>query len=196
MPAKLVEALDITTQLAMAAGFDALREAGIPLAQTYKKTSLGTFLPERCCRPAPCARRDRRDLASAFPGNDRLADEFERYYAWQNQQAQIDSLEDLRRYTRDPETLAEIGRRLGELRAELERAPYQFDRRFLFRILAMGHSQFAEYIGARGLEHPRQRRLRQHYPGGGPGRGLIRGGRCRRVVVLAADDVTSDRLLG
>ncbi|HMQ34980.1 MAG TPA: acyltransferase domain-containing protein, partial [Chloroflexaceae bacterium] len=47
VPAKLVEALDITTQLAIAAGLDALREAGLPLAQTYKKTSKGIFLPER-----------------------------------------------------------------------------------------------------------------------------------------------------
>ena len=30
------------------------------------------------------------------------------------------------------------------------REPFNFDRRFLFRILAMGHSQFAEHIGARG----------------------------------------------
>ncbi|MEI8166239.1 MAG: acyltransferase domain-containing protein, partial [Chloroflexales bacterium] len=36
VPAKLVEALDVTTQLAMAAGLDALREARIPLVQTFK----------------------------------------------------------------------------------------------------------------------------------------------------------------
>ena len=29
-----------------------------------------------------------------------------------------------------------------------------FDRRFLFRVLAMGHSQFAELIGARGSNTP------------------------------------------
>ena len=28
------------------------------------------------------------------------------------------------------------------LREQLEQAPYHFDRRFIFRILAMGHSQF------------------------------------------------------
>ena len=28
--------------------------------------------------------------------------------------------------------------------------PYVFDRRFLLRVLSMGHSQFAELIGARG----------------------------------------------
>ena len=31
-----------------------------------------------------------------------------------------------------------------------EAEPYAFDRRFLFRVLSMGHSQFAELIGARG----------------------------------------------
>ena len=45
VPQKLVDALDITTQLAMAAGLDALREAGIPLTMTYKKTSTGSYLP-------------------------------------------------------------------------------------------------------------------------------------------------------
>ena len=59
-------------------------------------------------------------------------------------------MEDLRRYAIDADTTNEINRRINELRAELERNPYNFDRRFLFRILAMGHSQFAQYIGARG----------------------------------------------
>ena len=64
----MVEALDITTQLAMAAGLDALREAGIPLVQTYKKTSKGTYLPERWLLPE--ALRDETGVifASAFPG--------------------------------------------------------------------------------------------------------------------------------
>ena len=33
---------------------------------------------------------------------------------------------------------------------QLENEPYEFDRRFLFRVLSMGHSQLAEHIGARG----------------------------------------------
>ena len=44
---------------------------------------------------------------------------------------------------------AEIDRRIGEVEAAIEAEPFEFDRRFLFRILAMGHSQFAEIIGAR-----------------------------------------------
>src|ERR1700758_1531709 len=50
----------------------------------------------------------------------------------------------------DPVVLAEVERRIHELGQQLEQEPYTFDRRFLFRVLSMGHSQFAELIGARG----------------------------------------------
>ena len=44
----------------------------------------------------------------------------------------------------------EIERRTEELCDAIEKEPYVFDRRYLFRVLSMGHSQFAEFIGARG----------------------------------------------
>ena len=50
--------------------------------------------------------------------------------------------------------------------------PYAFDRRFLFRVLSMGHSQFAELIGARGPEHAGQLGVREHDPGRRARRGL------------------------
>ena len=65
---KLVEALDTTTQLAMAAGIDALREAGIPLVQTYRKTTTGKYLPERWLLPEPLRDETGVIFASAFPG--------------------------------------------------------------------------------------------------------------------------------
>ena len=108
VPAKLIEALDITTQLAIAAGIDALREAGIPLVQTYRTTTKGTYLPARWLLPE--ALRDETGVifASAFPGGDRFADEFKRYYAWENLRQQIGMLEDLRQYVQDDVTLREI----------------------------------------------------------------------------------------
>ncbi|HNP70651.1 MAG TPA: beta-ketoacyl synthase N-terminal-like domain-containing protein, partial [Kouleothrix sp.] len=195
VPAKLLEALDITTQLAIAAGLDALREAGIPLVQTYRKTSKGTFLPERWLLPEPLRDETGVIFASAFPGVDRMADEFARFYAWENRRAQLAELEDLRRYTNDPATAQEIGRRIGALRAEIEREPYQFDRRFLFRILAMGHSQFAEYIGARGPNTHVNAACASTTQGVALAEDWIRSGRCRRVLVVAADDVTGENLM-
>jgi malonyl CoA-acyl carrier protein transacylase len=195
VPTKLIEALDITTQLAMAAGLDALREAGIPLVQTYKKTSKGTYLPERWMLPESLRDETGVIFASAFPGYDRLADEFNRYYAWENRRTQLAALEDLHRYTQDPATLSELGRRIGVLREELEREPYEFDRRFLLRVLAMGHSQFAEYVGARGPNMQVNVACASTTQAIAIAEDWIRTGRCRRVLVIAADDVTGDRML-
>jgi malonyl CoA-acyl carrier protein transacylase len=195
VPTELIEALDITTQLAMAAGLDALREAGIPLVQTYKRTSTGKFLPDRWVLPE--ALRDDTGVifASAFPGGDRFADEFSRYYTWFGRQQQLESLEDLRNYTTDAGTLNELNRRIGDLRDQLEREPYIFDRRFLFRILAMGHSQFAQYIGARGPNTQVNAACASTAQGIAIAEDWIRTGRCRRVVVIGADDVTGDNLM-
>ena len=41
------KALDDYTRLAIGAGFDALRDAGVPLVMHYKTTTVGTKLPER-----------------------------------------------------------------------------------------------------------------------------------------------------
>ncbi|MBI3941379.1 MAG: SDR family NAD(P)-dependent oxidoreductase [Chloroflexi bacterium] len=195
VPEKLVEALDITTQLAIAAGLDALREAGIPLVQTYKRTTTGKYLPERWLLPESMRDETGVIFASAFPGGDRFADEFTRYYTWENRHQQLEMLEDLRQYTKDPDTLCEIMRLTSEVREKIEREPYIFDRRFLFRILSMGHSQFAEYIGARGPNAQVNAACASTTEAVAIAEDWIRSGRCRRVVVVAADDVTGDNLM-
>jgi malonyl CoA-acyl carrier protein transacylase/3-oxoacyl-(acyl-carrier-protein) synthase/acyl carrier protein/NAD(P)-dependent dehydrogenase (short-subunit alcohol dehydrogenase family) len=195
VPAKLVEALDITTQYAFAAGLDALREAGIPLVQTWRKTTTGKFLPDRWLLPE--ALRDETGVifASAFPGGDRFAEEFAKYYQWENRRMQLAMLEDLRGYTSDMQTLQELSRRIGDLREQMEREPYNFDRRFIFRILSMGHSQFAEYIGARGPNAHVNAACASTAQGIALAEDWIRNGRCRRVLVLGGDAVTSDNLM-
>ncbi|OQY87182.1 MAG: beta-ketoacyl synthase [Chloroflexi bacterium UTCFX4] len=195
VPEKLVEALDVTTQLAMAAGLDALREAGIPLVQTYRKTSKGTYLPERWLLPE--ALRDETGVifASAFPGGDRFADEFSKYYAWRGLEEKLTTLRELRDVTDNENTLREIDARINAVREEMARQPYEFDRRFLFRILAMGHSQFAEYIGARGPNTQVNAACASTTQAIALAEDWIRDGRARRVIVIAADDVTGNNLM-
>src|SRR5581483_6782271 len=88
IPSERIAALDRVTQLAIASGVDALRDAGIPLVMRYKKTSLGTQLPDRWMLPD--ALRDDTGVifASAFPGYDSFADEMSRYYADQARREQ------------------------------------------------------------------------------------------------------------
>ncbi|MCA9981469.1 MAG: hypothetical protein KDD89_11560, partial [Anaerolineales bacterium] len=197
VPEQLIEALDTTSQLAIAAGLDALREAHIPLVQTYKLTTTGKYLPDKWVLPE--ALRDETGIifASAFPGGDRFAAEFKAYYAHQNRVQQLAMLEDLRRYVTeaDENTAVEINRRITQLRQEISDNPYTFDRRFLFRILAMGHSQFAQYIGARGPNTHVNAACASTAQGVALAEDWIRNGRCRRVIVIGADNVTGDNLM-
>jgi malonyl CoA-acyl carrier protein transacylase len=195
VPAKLVEALDTTTQLAMAAGLDALREAGIPLIQTWRKTTTGKYLPDRWLLPESMRDDTGVVFTSAFPGYDRFSDEAKRYFTYEARLERRRLLEELRSSVRDPEALREIHRRIVEVDDELAREPYAFDRRFLFRILSMGHSQFAEYIGARGPNAHANAACASTAQGVAMAEDWIRTGRCRRVVIIGADNVTGEHLM-
>ena len=192
-------ALDRVTQLAIAVGIDALRDAGIPLIMRYKTTSKGTQLPDRWALPD--ALRDETGVifASAFPGYDSFAQEMARYYADHARRDQLAGLESLR--ARISETNGhsiveqEIDRRAEELRDAIEKQPYIFDRRFLFRALSMGHSQFAEFIGIRGPNTQINSACASTTQAVALAADWIRVGRCRRVVVISADDVTSDHMI-
>ena len=167
------EALDNTTRLAIGAGFDALRDAGIPLVMRYKTTTLGTQLPDRW--GLPDALRDDTGVifASAFPGYDRFAEDIEAYTADRARREHLLALEGVRaRINGGEPAAAEIDRLIDGLRSEIEARPYHFDRRFLFRVLSMGHSQFAEMIGARGPNTQVNAACRVDHPGIVAGRGL------------------------
>ncbi|MGB0638241.1 MAG: beta-ketoacyl synthase N-terminal-like domain-containing protein, partial [Myxococcota bacterium] len=70
-----------------------------------------------------------------------------------------------------------------------------FDRRFLFQILSMGHSQFAQYIGARGPNAQANAACASTTQAVAMAADWIRLGRCERVVVIGADDVTNDTMI-
>ena len=88
-----------------------------------------------------------------------------------------------------------MDRRVAELQHLLQAEPFTFDRRFLFRVLSMGHSQFAELIGARGPNTQVNAACASTSQALCVAEDWIRAGRCRRVVVVSADDVASDTLL-
>jgi acyl transferase domain-containing protein/NAD(P)-dependent dehydrogenase (short-subunit alcohol dehydrogenase family) len=193
-------ALDRVTQLAIAVGLDALRDAGIPLVMRYKTTTKGSQLPDRWGLPDSLRDDTGVIFASAFPGLNSFADEMSRYAADRTRREQLAALQSLRARATDTNgdsTLAqEIDRRMEELCDSIQSNPYVFDRRFLFRILTMGHSQFAEYIGARGPNTAINAACASTTQAVALAEDWIRAGRCNRVVVVAADDITTDNLIG
>ena len=199
VPPDRIAALDRVTALAIGAGIDALRDAGIPLVMRYKTTSKGTQLPDRWALPE--ALRDDTGVifASAFPGLDSFAEIMSHYFADQGRREQLSMLESMRNRVAEANghstLVQELDGRIRELRAAIKKEPFVFDRRFLFRILSMGHSQFAEYIGARGPNTQVNAACASTTQAVGLAEDWIRAGRCRRVIVLSADDITSDNLI-
>jgi acyl transferase domain-containing protein/NAD(P)-dependent dehydrogenase (short-subunit alcohol dehydrogenase family) len=198
-PTERLDALETTTRLAIAAGIDALCDAGVPLAMYYKTTTRGTKLPERWMLPQ--ALRDETGVifASAFPGFNAFSDEMARYYRDSALRQRLADLRGLRERLTGSNggsvVLLEIDRRINDLETELRSASYVLDRKLLFRLLSMGHSQFAEYIGARGPNTQINAACASTTQAVGLAEDWIRAGRCRRVIVVSADDVTSDHLL-
>ncbi|MGA2236567.1 MAG: SDR family NAD(P)-dependent oxidoreductase [Terriglobales bacterium] len=194
-----VGALDRVTQLAIAAGIDALRDAGIPLVMRYKTTTKGTQLPERWGLPDALRDDTAVIFASAFPGYDAFADEMARYYADHERREQLAMLEGLSARAvganGHSNLVQEINRHIDELRAAIDKDPYVFNRRFLLRVLSMGHSQFAEFIGARGPNTQINSACASTTQAVSLAQDWIHAGRCRRVIVVSADDITTDHLI-
>lgn len=196
IPEDRIPAYDGFTRLAIAAGLDALRDAGIPLVMHYKTTTKGTKLPDRW--GLPDSMRDDTGIifASAFPGLDAFAEDLNHYNADRAAHDKLELLAHLKARSNGDGTLKlEIERLENELKDELIRRPFTFDRRFLFRVLAMGHSQFAELIGARGPNTQINSACASTTQAVALAEDWIRLGRARRVVIVGADDITSDTLL-
>ena len=70
-----------------------------------------------------------------------------------------------------------------------------FDRRFLFQILSMGHSQLAQFLGARGPNTAVNAACASTTQALAIAEDWLNVGRCDRVIVVGADDVTSENLL-
>jgi acyl transferase domain-containing protein/acyl carrier protein len=194
VPADRLAAFDRDTRLAIAVGLDALRDAGIPLVMRYKTTSKGTQLPDRWGLPDGMRDDTGVIFASCFAGLDSFADEAARYYGDRSRREQLAMLERLRISANGSGTAA-LDREIAQLRAAIARGVYEFDRRMVFRVLPMGHSQFAEFIGARGPNTQVNSACASTTQAIAVADDWIHAGRCRRVIIVAADDITSDHLM-
>ncbi len=197
-PEDRTQALDRVTKLAIGAGIDALRDAGIPLVMHYKTTTKGTKLPDRWMLPDEIRDDTGILFTSAFPGLDsyeQIISDFYRDRIRRERLAELSGLQTLAAQSGNG-IAEEIRKRIDALREEIEKNAYHFDRRFLFRVLSMGHSQFAEYIGARGPNTSTNGACSSGTQAVGLASDWIRTGRCKRVIIISADDITSDNLMG
>ncbi|MDE0575161.1 MAG: beta-ketoacyl synthase N-terminal-like domain-containing protein, partial [Candidatus Poseidoniales archaeon] len=153
---KIVEAMDITTSLALAAGLEALKDAGLPLIAVEQVNKAGKRHIQHWHLPE--SERDRTGVifASCFPGIEQAMRHAQNNGADENG---------------------------------------NFDRRFLLQVLTMGHSQFAQWIGARGPNAAINNACASTPSAIAIAEDWLTTGRCDRIIIISADDVTSDEMM-
>ncbi|NHJ84295.1 MAG: acyltransferase domain-containing protein [Asgard group archaeon] len=200
--ADFVEILDITFQLAFAAGIEALRDAGIPLMPLKVQTSVGKEITKGWALPEPLRDETGIVFASAFPAYSNLISTISQYltdkFENKHQQEIMSIFNDLISQIKDPSAKQKIEQWLEHNKADLESnkdSQFEFSRKFLFEVLSMGHSQFAQFIRARGPNTQVNAACSSTTQAISIAEDWIRTGRCKRVIVVAADDVTNEQML-
>ncbi len=153
---RVVRALDAASQLALAAGLEAMRHAGIPLVPKYRTTRSGKQIANGWTLPKALQNGTGVIFASGYSGLDAA------FQAAQDAANQKD---------------------------------YSFDPRLLLKVMAMGHSRFAEVIGARGPNTSVNVACASTTSAVSTAEDWIRGGRCERVIIIGADHVTSEAMM-
>jgi len=194
--------LDITFQLSFAAGIEALKDAGIPLMPLMFKTSVGKEITKGWALPEPLRDETGIIFASAFPAYSNLISSVSKFlsskYSTKKEEEINQLYKDLINAIKDPttkETIKSWYKKNKKKYAADKDAQFQFSRKFLFEILSMGHSQFAQFIRARGPNTQVNAACSSTTQAIAIGEDWIRTGRCKRVVIVAADDVTNEDML-
>ena len=201
---KLAKTLDITSKLAIAAAYEALHDAGIPMVRETVVTKSGKTLPGNFTLPQHLQNDTGIVFASAFPGYDNLVKEVSAQLARKYSRATLTELDGLyhemleavpaERRGRLSRFYAEHAHKLHAIAGD-EQEMATFNRHFLFSVLSMGHAELAETIHARGPNTQVNAACASTTQAIAVAEDWMRTGRARRVIVVGADDVTSDNLL-
>ena len=153
---KIVDAFDITTKLAFAAGLEALKDSGLPLLPVEQVSSNGKRLIKAWHLPEKLRDRTGVISASVFPG---------------------------------------IQMAMKHALNNGADSKGNFDRKFLLQVLTMVHSQFAQWIGARGPNTAINNACASTPAAFAIAEDWLTTGRCDKVIIISGDDVTCDELL-
>ncbi|NUM33707.1 MAG: SDR family NAD(P)-dependent oxidoreductase [Candidatus Brocadiae bacterium] len=195
IPQEIVESMNSTTQLSVAAGILALRDAGIPLIRHYHTTQNGLKLHNHWGLPKEMGEETGIVFASAFAGQESLAEEIQKSVSSQSRENILHRMESLWKNTSREVQGTSLGSEIRNWIEQMKREePYQFHRKFLLRILPLGCAQLAECIRAYGPNTHINSACASTSVALGIAHDWIRMGRCKRVIVVAADNPTGESI--
>jgi 3-oxoacyl-(acyl-carrier-protein) synthase len=199
VPKGLAETMDVAAQVAVAAGMEALKSAGLVTGNSADPAEWK--LPERY--------RDTTGVvyASSFPAMDAAVGEVMRYLQSKTVGAadtmRLISALRSRMVKNAPES--QLGdddeaafARLVTLAKGVPEEPnqdYVFDRKFLFRVLVLGNAQLAQLAGCRGPNTQTNAACAGTTQAIGMAQDMLISGRAERVVVVAGDNGSGETLM-
>ncbi|MCK4936685.1 MAG: hypothetical protein KAR84_07510, partial [Elusimicrobiales bacterium] len=200
LPPTIAKALTSPFSMALAAGVLALKDAGIPLIHYYKKTSTGSYLPEKWALPESIAKETGVIFASAFPVVETLIDEITNYFnkkhsgrdsgqMWDIYDSIISKLSDskdkqnLRRWMEENFSASHSGK---------TKDSREFSQNFLLKVIPIADSQFAQWVGAKGPSMHISAACASTTQAVHTAESWIRAGKAKRVIIVAADDITNE----
>jgi len=201
VPEKIAEALNSTFRMAIASGILALKDAHLPLIHYYKRTTTGGFLPEKWALPKEIADETGVIFASAFPTMESIIKEVSDYFMDKYGSVSEDRLweiyENIINKLKNEEDKKELRKWMKENLSKFSSTPsgrYQFSQNFLLKVIPIADSQFAQFVGAKGPAIHLSAACASTTQAVHVAESWIRSGKCKRVVVIAADDITNEIL--
>lgn len=197
----LIATMDSAVQVAVAAGLEALRDAG--LVSGEGQGTSGWELPEHLQGNTGVV------FVTSFPALETAVAEVSKFSAASTvSQASLFTLvSELRgRFNQLPDgeqAKADVDAAFQQLEALAAAAqpvpptplPYEFDRKFLFRVLVLANAQLAQIVKARGPNTQINAACAGTTQALALASDLIQQGRAQRVVVIAGDNASSDALM-
>src|SRR5439155_26349277 len=153
----------------------------------------------------PSSLRDETGIifATAYPSMDSMASEVARFMADKYRRKPLRELaalvESLTSRIQDPEDRAAVQHwQATNFRSYMDRygdqGPYEFSRELILRVMPLGHSQLAQWIGCRGPATQMSAACASTTQAVSMAEDWIRLGRAQRVIVIAGDDATTPNL--
>jgi 3-oxoacyl-(acyl-carrier-protein) synthase len=211
VPVSICQTMDRAVQLSVACGLEALKDAGI-VTGVGEGTS-GWILPEHLQPTTGIV------YATSFPALDTAISEVTKYFRSNskttNEQTSAQMIQSLRSSLLDqlqdtalPTLIEENLQSLTQLiesihqhepsatsSASVDDSAYEFDRKFLFRVLVLGNAQLAQIVKARGPNMQTNAACAGSTQAIALAHDMIQLGRAERMIVIAGDNASSDTLM-
>lgn len=201
VPKGLAETMDVAAQVAVAAGLEALKSAGLVSGTSADMKEWQ--LPERYRKTTGVV------YASSFPAMDAAVREVMRYLESKTVDAAdsmrlVSALRDRMRSNSsdgilsddDEAAFSRLLTRTNESSSNGANSKnYVFDRKFLFRVLVLGNAQLAQLAGCRGPNTQTNAACAGTTQAIGMAQDMLVSGRAERVVVVAGDNASGEILL-